>query len=174
MKIQVRTLLRVAAISLALAGLVISGVVFASDSSGRGPKFKAGLSGANEVPAVTTDTTGKARIDFNADLTAAKFSLTVKNGVRVTQAHIHCGPAGQNGPVVVFLAGFHDRGWDVDGKWISDASFTDANIVNTACGATLADLAQAMRDGQTYVNAHTLAHPAGEVRGQLEAGGGDD
>lgn len=65
------------------------------------------------------------------------------------------------------MAGFHDRGWDVDGKWISHATFTDENITDTSCGATLAELARSMREGNTYANAHTVAHKAGEIRGQI-------
>jgi len=65
----------------------------------------------------------------------------------VTQAHLHCARAGVNGPVVVFLAGFHDKGWNVDGKWVSNASLTIANIINTTCGATVSELAAAMRAG---------------------------
>src|SRR5207247_4764019 len=71
---------------------------------------------------------------------------------------IYCGLEGQNGPIVLFLAGFHDKGWDVDGNWIGDATATDANITNNACGSTLAELEQAMADGRTYANIHTVAH----------------
>ena len=167
--------IKVIAIGLALLAFV-SGAVFAKGSDGGGRKFQARLMGANEVPGVTTDTSGKVQIKFNETLTAAEFSLTVREGVRITQAHIHCGPAGQNGPIIVFLAGFHAPGWDVDGKWVSHVTVTNANIVKTdsPCGSTLADLAQAMRDGNMYANAHSVAHPGGEVRGQLEAGGDDD
>ena len=164
-------------IAIVLAMLAFaSGAVFAKGPDDGGRKFAARLAGANEVPAVTTDTSGKVAIKFNETLTAAEFSLTVRKGVRITQAHIHCGPAGQNGPIIVFLAGFHEKGWDVDGKWVSSVTVTNANIVKTdsPCGSTLADLAQAMRDGNMYVNAHSVAHPGGEVRGQLEAGGSED
>ncbi len=74
-----------------------------------------------------------------------------------------------NGPVAAFLAGNHPRGWDVDGKWIDNATLTDANVMPTGCGTTLAELIAAMRDGGTYVNVHNQANPGGEVRGQIMA-----
>ena len=151
-------------IVLLLALLVPGGVEAEQDHT-----FGAILTGDEEVPAVATEMSGSVRIRFNDDFTAAAFTLTVTAGVRVQQAHIHCGLAGVNGPVVVFLAGLHAPGWDVDGKWIDHAVFTKANIVNPACGATLVELAQSMTDGRTYANVHTIANPAGEVRGQIES-----
>ena len=85
----------------------------------------------------------------------------MNDGVRVNQAHLHCAPRGVNGPVIIFVAGFHNRGWDVDG------------ILDTSCGTTLAAIAQAMRDGRVYADAHTVAHPGGEMRGQVEPAGDD-
>ena len=140
-----------------------------------GLKFAAELTGAEEVPPVQTATTGKVEVEFNADATAADFELEVFDGVAVTQAHLHCGAAGQNGPVVVFLFGFIPGGFDVDGQ-IAEFTLTDANVA--AVGAdclpvigreinTLADLLDAARDGLIYANVHTVANPGGEVRGQL-------
>lgn len=157
-------------ILILVAFLAVSGIANA------GGEFRASLTGKEEVPPVETDTTGKARIKFNDDKTAAAFRLKVRDGMRVTQAHIHCAPRGVNGPIVAFLAGFHALGWDIDGKWINFATLTDANILAAAtpsatCPNTirnLGDLAQAIRDGNTYVNVHTVANPPGEVRGQLE------
>jgi hypothetical protein len=131
--------------------------------------FKARLTGDQEVPPVVTDTTGQAKIQINKAQSEGEFTLTVNDGVRVQQAHLHCAPAGVNGPIVVFLAGLHAAGLNVDGKWVSNAAFTDTSIINPACGATVADLAESMRAGNVYVNVHTVAHPAGEVRGQVEA-----
>ena len=131
--------------------------------------FKATLSGDQEVPPVDTVTAGKVKIRINDTATAGEFSLTVNDGVRVQQSHIHCGQPGENGPVIVFLAGFHALGWDVDGQWVSNATFTDDNMMNrtSPCGATLGELIQAMRDGNTYANVHTVANPGGEVRGLI-------
>jgi hypothetical protein len=155
----------------AVAMLVAGASILARND---GPKFEARLTGAQEVPPVNTETVGKVEIRFNADETKAEFELEVRKGVRVTQAHIHCAPKGVNGPVVVFLAGFHNRGWDVDGSWVENATVTDANVMppsSPACPHVindLRDLVQAMRMGDTYVNVHTVANPGGEVRGQLK------
>jgi CHRD domain len=139
--------------------------------------FRARLAGDQEVPPVVTDTSGRAEIKFSEDLSTAEFVLRVSDGIRLTQAHIHCAPAGFNGPIVAFLAGFHELGWDVDGKWIDNAILTDDNIIfgatpTATCRhtiATLADLAEAIVDGDAYVNVHSDLNPAGEVRGQLES-----
>src|SRR5262245_49866095 len=90
-----------------------------------GDTFKAELIGENEVPPVTDQgTTGKFTIQFNRDVTAGEFKLVVNKGVQITQAHFHCGAAGVNGPVIVFLAGLPTPpgAWDVDGQWVSNAT----------------------------------------------------
>jgi hypothetical protein len=142
-------------------------------------KFEAELSGDNEVPPVVTATTGKVEIEFNGDETKAEFELEVRKGVRVRQAHIHCGARGVNGPIVVFLAGNHNPGWDVDGSWIENTTVTDTNVLartSAECPfaiANLRDVARAAREGVAYVNVHTTVNPGGEVRGQLESAADD-
>jgi CHRD domain len=130
--------------------------------------FKATLTGDQEVPPVTTDTTGKAFFRLNKAETEIEIQLDVNDGERITQSHIHCASVGVNGPVVVFLAGLHAAGLDVDGKWVSNATIKDTSIVNTACGATVLALAAEMRNGNTYANVHSVDHPGGVVRGQIE------
>lgn len=77
--------------------------------------------------------------------------------------------------MVAFIAGFNERGWDVDGQWIDHQVFTDANILRDATPAspacpraidTIADLRRAMQDGLIYLNVHTVQHAGGEIRGQ--------
>jgi hypothetical protein len=163
----------------ALVTMLLAGAGIRADVAGQ--DFRARLSGSEEVPPVVTDTTGKVEIVLNEDETKAEFELEVQKGVRVTQSHIHCAPKGVNGPVVVFLAGFHNRGWDVNGSWIENATATDVNVIPPPAGSAcphvinnLRDLAHAMRQGDTYVNVHTVAHAGGEVRGQLKGGNDDD
>ena len=159
-------------IAIGVLGLLATTGVAAAEET-----FRARLTGDQEVPPVVTDTTGSFTAHLNKGQTSAEYTLRVNSGVRVTQAHFHCGAAGVNGPVVVFLAGFRPEGWDVDGKWVSNATITDANVIltTTPCGATLAQIFESARVGNVYVNVHSVANPPGVVRGQLEPrGGGDD
>lgn len=156
---------RTTLLAFALAPFLLLAVV---PSGGEDAKFRAELSGDQEVPSVDSNASGDFRIRFEDDFSSATFRLRVNDGERITQAHLHCGEEGMNGPVIVFLFGFHDRGWDLDGKVLDDITITDANIVNDACGTTLEEIAEAMADGRVYVNVHSVANPSGEIRGQLE------
>ncbi|MGH8658225.1 MAG: CHRD domain-containing protein [Gammaproteobacteria bacterium] len=163
--------------------LAASGVAYGNDAV----VFRANLAGEQEVaglvapqPGVTTETTGRFRIKFDSALTKAEFRLRVGDGVKVTQAHLHCAPAGVNGPVVAFLFNVAPvpgpGGVDVDGL-LAEGELTNADVVpdvdfasDPACGKTIdniASLRAAMLQGCIYVNVHTEANPAGEVRGQV-------
>lgn len=132
-------------------------------------KFNAELNGNAEVPPVTTAMTGKAKFKVQNNNTV-EFKLKVKDGVAVTAAHLHCASVGSNGPVVAYLFGDIPGGFDVDGT-LAEFTLKDANIVSGAgCSpaiSSISDLAQAMRDGNVYVNVHTALNPSGEIRGQL-------
>lgn len=144
-------------------------------SGKKGLKAEASLSGDQEVPPNSSDANGEFKIQFNCDFTAARFDLEVE-AENVLQAHLHCGSAGENGPVIVFLFGLIPGGFDVDGR-LASFTITNANLdaVNADCMAaighqveTLEDLADAIAMGEIYANVHTTAFPGGEVRGQLE------
>ena len=131
-------------------------------------EFEADLDGDQEVPAVVTDTTGEAEVEFDDALTQVEFELEVENGKKVTQSHIHLGECGENGPVVAFLfksANFPD-GIDVDGDLAED-TLTASDLIGPLAGKQISDLAQEIQSGNAYVNVHTEANPPGEVRGQL-------
>lgn len=159
------------ALGACLSLFVLAGPAAAGDKSGE--KFRADLSGDAEVPApVVTDTSGDFRLAYDDFDGTATYRMRLKEASRVFMAHIHCAPAGQNGPIVVWLAGNPggNRAWDVDGKWIDNAVFTDADVIpGTGCGNDLAELVDAFRNGDAYVNVHTRANPGGEVRGQIRS-----
>jgi hypothetical protein len=122
--------------------------IFASAGVAFGADVKVSLSGANEVPPVTTSATGEGTISV-ADDGAVTGSVTTK-GVQGTAAHIHMGAAGKNGPVVV--------------------PFTkEGDTYKAQAGAKLnADQLKAFKAGELYFNVHSAANPNGEIRGQLK------
>ena len=126
---------------LAAALFAVAGLALATD-------VKVSLSGANEVPPVTTSATGDGTISV-ADDGAVSGSVTTK-GIQGTAAHIHMGAAGKNGPVVV--------------------PFTkEGDTYKAAAGAKLnADQMKAFKAGELYFNVHSAANPNGEIRGQLK------
>jgi hypothetical protein len=126
--------------------------------------YKATLSGDNEVPPVETDAIGNVMLKIDGAMTGLRYRIDVLHLKDVTAAHIHCGPAGANGPVGVTLFS-----GDPTTKRTFKGTVTAPDDGN-ACGWTdLAAVVGAMWDGDTYVNVHTLAHPSGEIRGQIEA-----
>jgi hypothetical protein len=132
--------------------------------------FVAPLSGSQEVPAVDTNATGVAVFRLSKDGTELSYRLNVANIVDVTQAHIHLGPAGVNGPVVAWLYPSGPPAQLIPGRTdgvLATGTITAESLVGPLAGASLADLVAEMEAGNAYVNVHTSAHPAGEIRGQL-------
>lgn len=114
--------------------------------------FKADLKGSNEVPApaLSSTATGKATLVF--DNTTKIFKLTVTHDVvNPTMAHIHKGAVGVSGPPV-FPS--------------STTSFTFP-ITNYTSPVLTQLQEDDLRAGLYYVNIHSDAYKAGEIRGQL-------
>lgn len=131
--------------------------------------LRADLSGENEVPAVETEGRGVALFKVSPD--GIRFRLLVREIDEVTQAHIHLGESGVNGPVVAFLFGFVEEGVTTNGM-LASGTITEGDLVGPLAGMSLSTLLDALRDGEAYVNVHTIDHPAGEIRGQIGFPGG--
>jgi hypothetical protein len=125
--------------------------------------FTAHLNGRNEVPMVNLLAQGQAVVKIRNG--ALDVKLTVARLEDITAAHIHCAPAGLNGPVGLTL--YSDGPTSQNGILVNDTF--DAPDVDNACEWTdLADVVQAILDGNAYVNVHTEESPAGAIRGQLK------
>lgn len=107
------------------------------------------LSGANEVPAVTTSAKGSGTITVGDDKIVSGSVTT--SGIDATMAHIHEAPAGKNGPVIIPLEKKGDNEWAVP----ASAKLNDAQY-------------KSYQDGNLYVNVHSAAHKGGELRDQLK------
>ncbi|MBP1155373.1 MULTISPECIES: CHRD domain-containing protein [unclassified Paenibacillus] len=129
-------------------------------------KFRAFLTGREEVPPVRTAAFGNAIFRLSRDGRRLKFVLIVNNISRVTQAHIHLGRRGQNGPIVAFLFGRSKFGISVR-RGVVKGTLTMADLVGPLQGKTIRDLVNEIRQGNAYVNVHTIQNPNGEIRGQM-------
>jgi hypothetical protein len=161
---------------LALAALsVLAAGLFAgtAEAAGGPENFRAHLTGAGEVPPVDTAAQGQAIFQLSPDDTALSYRLIVTNIENAVQAHIHCGAADVNGPVVAFLFGPVPEGMDNNGV-LATGTITNANVIpvpdSAACPGGVAnfdEMIAKIRSGDAYVNAHTVQNPGGEIRGEL-------
>lgn len=133
--------------------LVTTSVTTYADHLSQKLMVSARLSGAQEVPAVTTNANGVASFFMNASMDTMCVNISV-NGLSgpITGIHVHDGEAGTNGPVLTNLTPY------VSGNRIT--------TMLTGSDLTPAIRAQYLR-GELYLNVHTAANPNGEIRGQL-------
>jgi len=135
--------------------------------------FAATLEGYQEVPAISTMGTGTFTASLSSDGMAVSYVLSYADlSGAASASHIHFGQAGVNGGVAVFLCGGALPACPGAGGTVS-GTFTAQNVGGPA-GQGIApgefdELLDAMFSGVTYANVHTAMHPAGEIRGQIEA-----
>src|SRR5579872_5491680 len=135
---------------ITLAGVtLIAGAFVAGSGLALAGATPVTLSGSQEVPPVQTSASGKGTITVNDDESVSG-SVTTK-GIKATMAHIHEAAPGQNGGVAVPLTKKGDDEWMVP----PGAKLTDEQY-------------RAYKAGNLYVNVHSEAHKAGEIRGQLK------
>jgi hypothetical protein len=116
-----------------------------------GPPWQISLSGAAEPAGGDPDGSGVATLRLNYGASTLCWNASWENIDAPSAGHIHVGPVGVAGPVVI--------------------PFTDAAGVFTASGCRTVDqaLLKAIKANPAgyYVNLHNAAFPAGVIRGQL-------
>jgi hypothetical protein len=147
-----------------------------------GRDFNARLSGAQEVPAVTTTAvTGKTTVKFGKALDNVKVGILMDTpATPITGAHLHCAAAGVNGNIVLNLLAPAGGAPPVAFqtlvlKQVLSATYTNTALTPNAVATTtcpvvinnIASLLHAIRTGLIYANVHTTASPNGEVRAQI-------
>ena len=136
-------------------------------------EFHIRLTGDQQVPSVNTTAFGFAEVRLfqNGTSTAIEFRVVVCNIANVILAHIHVGAAGANGnPVVPFFDQTSNPVSSPDGCIILAHGVrgpTDLIPRPSEGIGNWTDFVHALLSGNTYVNVHTTAHTAGEIRGQL-------
>jgi hypothetical protein len=136
--------------------------------------FTAHLSGDQEVPANNSRATGQAIFKLNKAGDVLSYKLIVARLENVLQAHIHLAPAGENGPVVVFLYPSAPPAVLIPGFTsgiLQTGEITSADLRGVLAGQDLSALLDFMKSGGAYVNVHTSQFPGGEIRGQIKVNG---
>jgi len=137
--------------------------------SGAPARILVPLTGAEVVPAVQSAASGTCTLLLEAGPSGSfniSYELEVKDVVDVTAAHIHLGPKGAEGPVIVPLFTGPAKTGSFSGL-LAQGTITEKDLTGPMQGKTFQELAGAVLTGQTYVNVHTVKNPNGEIRGQI-------
>jgi hypothetical protein len=125
------------------------------------------LNAAEETPSFLTGAVGTIEVSIdqlNQELTVHLSVFNLPAGT--TAGHIHIGPKGIAGPVVINFPIPAGRTDDLSLAFrVGPRDFVARPEIGIN---TMADAIQAILLGNSYANVHTTAHPAGEIRGQLE------
>jgi len=121
--------------------------------------FRAAMTGAQEVPPVTTSASGEAVMAFDDDGVSVHYVVSVAAIANITAAHLHTGVAGVSGPPIVTL-------YDVTGVGGPGGPFGPGIPLRGTVTLSMAQAAM-FRAGGLYLNVHTTEHAAGEIRGQV-------
>lgn len=117
------------------------------------------LSGANEVPAISTTGSGTAQISYNQSTRRITYILTWQLGsasATTTLMHFHGAEDGsdtKSSPPVIDITGF--------------TSASSGTLTGTTRELTGTESAQLLA-GKWYVNIHSSTYPAGEIRGNIK------
>ena len=165
---------RITVLVATVAVLAVLGIAGTALPDRGGRSMKANLSGFEEVPAVSSTGTGELLARIANDESSIEYTLSYENleGTTTAAAHIHLGQRGVNGGVIAFLCGGGGKPACPPVSGSVSGTITAADVIGPAgqgiAAGELDEMIAAMRQGVTYVNAHTDKHPGGEIRGQIK------
>jgi CHRD domain len=144
-----RNSLRTSAVAIGIA-VALAGCSMMKDAEHRVSDNVLSLTGAKEVPPVTTSATGSGWVHVHADHTVTA-KITVAD-MTPTASHIHMATSGANGPVIV--------------PFVKEGDY----VFVAPPGAKLSDEQyEAFKAGKLYVNVHSAKNPSGEIRAQIQS-----
>ncbi|NBB20418.1 CHRD domain-containing protein [Runella sp. CRIBMP] len=111
-------------------------------------KFEATLTGANEVPPVTTSATGRMEGIYNKETKTLTYTITY-SGLTPTAGHFHSGNSWETGGVVHTFSAVTTS--PISGRW-EGLNQQQENLLFS---------------GLFYANLHTAVNRGGEIRGQV-------
>ena len=159
-------------------GIAVLGVVgVAVALATNGPKVKGTLSGYQEVPAISTEASGKFEAKVPKGGGPIEYELRYAGIPDVTQAHLHFAQKGVNGGIVVFICSNLGNGPAGTPACPADSATLTGDVTSDDVLATspnqgiaageLDELKSAVRAGVVYANVHSTEFGGGEIRAQL-------
>jgi hypothetical protein len=138
----------------------------AASASAQEVRMGATLSPGQETPALLSGAVGAA--DVLVDVANRELTVTVRVfnlPTPSTAGHIHVGPEGIAGPIILDFPNVPGRIGDfVLAFRLSATAFRPQPAQGIL---TMEDAIQAIVGGNAYVNIHSTTNPGGEIRGQL-------
>ncbi len=143
--------MRTSLLTVGLIGALLSSSAAMAQSSNGGAKFTVALEGEQVTFGGDPDGTGTAMLRINPGKGELCYTLTTQMIQPANAAHIHEGPAGGNGPVII--------------EFTPPTSGTSSGCVDI--GRELAkEILKTPSD--YYVAIHNVEYPAAALRGQIE------
>jgi hypothetical protein len=148
-----------------IAAVAVAAVATSCGSSTTAPTFKtyvATMLPGNEVPTPKT-TTGTGIATFVDKGSEIDWTMELTNMTGVFASHIHLGDAATVGAVIFNLFITNGTNTATLNGVVGSGTITNANNV----AISLDSLRVLFNNGHAYVNVHTTANGAGEIRGQV-------
>jgi hypothetical protein len=176
------------AIGVAVLGVVATTTVALAGDEAK-TRFRATLSGYEEVPTLSTPGVGTFRAAVSRSSDEIRYELSYEAlESAVLQSHIHLGAPAVNGGITAFLctnlgngpAGTPTCPQPQPGETVTvSGTITPDEITAGALAQGIAagefdELVRAMRAGATYANVHSQTRTGGEIRGQIGDDEGED
>jgi hypothetical protein len=161
------------AAALAVGGAAVAG----------GFQYRTTATGADEVPANLSTAEAKLNVKVDREDRTATYNLRITEPITDPfMAHLHKAPAGSNGPIAVWLYPSAPPGVPIPGA-VSGRLAKDTIEPADLCYSPTAPYCVAgegnwdafvadLDAGLLYLNVHTAAFRAGEVRGQVHGNHG--
>ena len=144
--------------------LAFAGILLGAQAANASVVFQTPLSGANQVPPVSTAASGFATVTLQDDNTTLDVAVNWTNMSSLGEfGHIHCCTApGTNTGVALDFGTLPNATTAAFNKSFNLGTFAFGN------GQTQASFIAGLLAGQAYVNIHDTAFPNGEIRAQLQ------
>ena len=138
----------------------------AASASAQVVKMAAVLSPGEETPALLSGAVGTAEVGVDTTNRELSVTLRVFNlPTASTAGHIHVGPRGVAGPIILDFPNIPGRVGDFTLTFRLSQTALRQSVANGIL--TMEDAIQSITGGNAYVNIHSTTNPGGEIRGQL-------